>query len=107
MQSKTQYFPSSVVGTPGTAANFELVSTPEITTPVPRKANQRHRDAYGFRRYQAPPPRDTSSSIETGALEMSAVEIKDASSRPDRMLATPFRSFIRAALLAHLERTFR
>jgi uncharacterized repeat protein (TIGR03803 family) len=41
--------------------------------------------------------------METGAIEISAVEIKDVSSRPDRLLAP---AFLRAALLAHLKRTF-
>lgn len=38
---------------------------------------------------------------------MIAGEMKDVSSRPGRLLSPPFGLFLRAAMLAHLGRTFR
>ncbi len=109
MQRKRQYG-ATVVSFPGTAAKSpKVVSASEISTAVPSGAEQR--DGDDLRRYEAQRQRDVRSAIETGAIEISAVEIaveiKDVGSRPGRLLAPPFGLFLRAALLAHLRRTFR
>lgn len=116
MHDKRQYFPTAVTF-PGTAATFKVVSASEITTAVPSVANHRHGDGDDLRRYEAQQQRGVTCSIETGsvetgaietgAIEISAGEIRDASARPGRLLAPPFGLFLRAALLAHLRRTFR
>ena len=101
MQGKRRYSPTTV-NVPGTAARFKGVSTSEITKTVPDVANQRQGDGDEFKRYKAQQQRDLAAAIETGAGE-----IKDVRSRPGRLLAPPFGLFLRAALLAHLKRTFR
>jgi hypothetical protein len=106
MQDTRQYFPPAV-SFPGTAAMFKVVSAPEITTSAPGGANQRHGDGDDRRRYEAQQQRDIPGASETGAGEISSGEIRDVSSRPGRLLTPPFGLFLRAALLAHLERTFR
>jgi hypothetical protein len=103
MQRKRQYF-TTAVRFPGAGDTFKVVSASEITTTVPSRANQRHGDGGDLGRYKAQQQRDVPGAIETGAIEISAVGIKDVSSRPDRLLAP---AFLRAALLAHLKRTFR
>ena len=106
MQRKRQYFPSAV-RFPGYAATVKAFSTSEITTAVPRSAARGPGDGEDLRGYEARRQGGVSDSIETGAIEISAVETKDVSSRPGRLLAPPFGLFLRAALLAHLRRTFR
>jgi hypothetical protein len=101
MQDKRQYLPNAV-SFPGTAATFKVVSASKITTIVPSVANQGHGDGDELRRYEAQQQRGV-----PGAIEISAGEMKDVSSRPGRLLTPPFGLFLRAALLAHLRRTFR
>jgi len=101
VQDKRQYFPTAL-SFPGTAATFKVVSASKITTSVPTMANQAHRDGDDLRRYEAQQQRGVPV-----AGEISAAEIRDVSSRPGRLLAPPFGIFLRAALLAHLRRTFR
>jgi hypothetical protein len=116
MQDKRQYFPTAV-SFPGTAATFKVVSASEITTTVPGVANQGHRDGDDLGQDEAQQQRGVPFSVETGsvetgavetdAIEISAGEIKDVRARPGRLLAPSFGLFLRAALLAHLRRTFR
>lgn len=102
MQHKGQYG-ATVVSFPGTAARFKVVAASEISTTLPSGAEQRHGD--DLRRYEA--QHDVPSATEAAAIEASAVEIKDGSSRPGRLLTPSFNVFLRASLLAHLRRTFR
>lgn len=106
MQDTRQYFPTAV-SSPGAAAACKAASAPEITTSVPSGANQRHGDGEGLRRYEAQQPRGVPFARETGVVEIRAREVRDVSSGPGRLLAPPFGIFLRAALLAHLRRTFR
>jgi hypothetical protein len=101
MQDKRQYC-TTVVSFPGTAATFKLGSASEITRTVPSVANQGHGDGDDLRRHEAQQQRGV-----PGAIEISAGETKDVSSRTGRLLAPPFGLFLRAGLLAHLRRTFR
>src|ERR1035441_8421370 len=101
MQDKRQYLPNAV-SFPGTAATFKVVSASEITTTVPRVANQGHGDGDDLTRYEAPQQRGVPCAVETGAIEISAGEIKGVSSRTGRLLTPPFGLFLRADLLAHL-----
>jgi hypothetical protein len=98
MQRKNQYFPA-VASFPGTAPAFKAVSASEITKTAPGGAKQRYGDGGDRRRYEAQQQRHV-----PGAIETSAVQIRDVSSRPGQLLAP---AFLRAALLAHLRRTFR
>jgi hypothetical protein len=101
MRDKRRYVPACV-RFPETAATFKVVSASKVATIVPSAANQGHGDGDDLRRHEPRPQCDVPS-----AIEMSARETKDVSARPGRLLAPPFGLFLRAALLAHLERTFR
>ena len=110
MQDKMQYFPTAV-SFPGTACRFQDLSPSEITV-MPSVGNQGRDDGDSLRRCEAQqqsggPSAMKAGTLETGAAEMSAGEIKDVSSRTGRLLSPPFGLFLRAALLAHLERTFQ
>jgi hypothetical protein len=70
--------------------------------PIVAKKGRSTGDLDDFGRHEAQPRRGV-----PGAIEISAGETKDGSSRPGRLLAPPFGLFLRAALLAHLGRTFR
>ena len=110
MQDKMQYFPTAV-SFPGTACRFQDLFPSDIII-MPSVGNQGRDDGDSLRRYEAQQQRGRPSAgqtgaIETRAVEMSAGEIKDVSSRTGRLLSPPFGVFLRAALLAHLERTFR
>jgi hypothetical protein len=104
MQDKRQCYPTAV-RFPGAATTFKVVSSSKITTSVPGVANQRYGNGDDLKRYKGRQQRGVPDSVQTGAIEMSAVEIRDVTSR--RLLAPPFGLFLRAAMLAHLERTFR
>jgi len=69
---------------------------------VPGVANQGRRDPDALGRYAAQQQNGAS-----GALETDHGEIGGVSPRGGRLLTPPFGLFLRAALLAHLERTFR
>lgn len=106
MRRKRQCFPAAV-SFPETTDTTGSASFSEIATLAPSGANQRHRDGDDLGRRKAQPLPGASGSEEAGAMEKSGLGIKEVSSRSGRMLATPFSSFMRAALLAHLKRTFR
>jgi hypothetical protein len=98
---------ATAVSFPGAGARFKVVSTSEITTSAPNVANRGHGEGDDFGRCEAQQQRGVPFAVETGAIEISAREIGDVSARPGRLLTPPFGLFLRAALLAHLERTFR
>lgn len=106
MQDKRQYVPTAV-SFPGTAATFKVASPSENIRTMPGVAMQGHDDGGNLRRYEAQQRRGVPSAVEIGPVEESAGEIKGVSSRTGRLLAPPFGLFLRAALLAHLRRTFR
>ena len=106
MQHKRQYGPT-VASFPGTAATSKIVSASRITATLPSGANQGHGGRDARRRYEAEQKRGVPGAIKAGAIEIRAGEIKKVSSGPGRLLAPPFGLFLRAALLAHLRRTFR
>jgi hypothetical protein len=97
---KGQYS-TATVSFPGGAAMFKDVSASEITM-VPSMANQERRDRDALGRYKAQEQRGVSRALETDAGE-----IREVSPRLGRLLTPPFGLFLRAALLVHLERTFR
>jgi hypothetical protein len=98
MQRKNQYLPTAI-SIPGTAARFGVVSASEITTIRPSGTNQGRGDGDDLKRCEAQQQR-----YVPAAIERSAVESKDVNSRSGRL---PAPAFLRAALLAHLRRTFR
>ena len=108
MRDNRQYF-ASAVSFPGTAARFKVVSAPENIRTLPSTAKQGHAEGDDRRRYEAQQRRGVPVAIETRATGTGAIagENKAISSRPGRLLAPPFGIFLRAALLAHLRRTFR
>lgn len=103
MHDKMQYFPTAV-SLPGTACRFRDISSSEITI-MPSVGNLGIDGGDGLSSY-GPYAKET-DAIETIAVEKSAGEIKDVGARPGRLLSPPFGLFLRAALLAHLERTYR
>jgi hypothetical protein len=101
MQDTRQCFPTAV-SFPEAAAKFKVISAFESSMIVPSVANQEHRDRDALGRYKAQQQRSA-----VGAREVDTGEIREACPRPGRLLTPPFGLFLRAALLAHLERTFR
>lgn len=106
MRRKRQCFPAAV-SFPGTPDTTGSASLSEIATLALSGPNQRHRDGDDLGRRKARLQRGAPGSVEAGAMEKGAAGINDVSARSGRMPATPFSSFMRAALLAHLKRTFR
>jgi hypothetical protein len=97
---KRQYA-TAPVSFPCSASRFKDVSASEIAM-VSSVATRGHGDVEAIRSYEA-----QGQCGVAGAVEISSGEIREVSRRPGRLLTPPFGLFLRAALLAHLERTFR